>query len=139
MGVPSSDDFRLEMLALQDEILTDLTADGLTMREYEVKLVTQATFAADPDSGALGTPAAPVSLTLTPRPKVDLARQVRNRGGVPQEVGQAVMEVSRGACSRDALVHATWVDVAGDRYKINQGELREEPLIFKVILQREQT
>lgn len=128
--------FLREMRALDDELTRDLQEAGLEFAEHEVKLATVVLTDGDPDAGTPGTASAPTYKVLSPIPEVELRDQIRFRGGAPALVGQALVIASRDACTREELLGAAWVEVSGVRYRVNGGELREDPFKWRVVLER---
>ena len=129
------DSFRQEVVALRDEVFTDLQAAGLIMARWPVHLVTVTTTGADPAAGDPGTTTETLT-ELVPRPRVDMREQWRTRDGARVQVGDAALVISQGACTRAHLEAAAALDIAGDRYTLAPGELKDRPFSFEVVVAR---
>ena len=156
-----SDDFRDAIVELRDELTTDLVSGGLMFREEAVLMATATYASADP---ALGTPGTEtIAYTeITPRPKFTRRDQWRSIGGVATKIGDAVAVVSR-SITRAQLEDASWFAIGRsgvtledggfiitedgtyivadgsdpERYTIVQGEIKQGPFDWTVVLRRE--
>lgn len=128
------DTFRQDILAILDEVQTDLVADGLLMRESNVRLASTTYTGADQALGEPGT-ASTTYVTITPRPRVDLRDQYRNRDGQTVHVGVGKLIITKSV-ARDDILGASWVEVGGEKYTVREGDLKDFPLHWIAILQR---
>lgn len=158
------DTFRAGLLDVRDEVLADLVADGILMREVAVRVALEmGVTGANAARGKPGTKQTQL-LALSPRPEVVIRDQFRYRGGAPTHIGDAKVTISRAAVTEAQLCAAAYFLIGGDmalvedgsgfltedggqlileggedvpkRYNIVQGELRQEALDWIVVLTR---
>jgi hypothetical protein len=150
MAEAYNDAFRQKLVAIKDGIFIKLQASGLQFREYAVKLAFVNEAAVDPLKGnaaAASSQSNAVYKTLVPRPKVDLRDQFKTIDEAPIKVGDGILSISRGACSREELESAAWLMVGDIKYTIVMagtrtvgvpyGGVKETPTYYEVILTRE--
>ena len=128
------DAFRQEIVALKDEVIADLQADGIIFAEAAVSLVSIYWAGADPAAGIPGNKVETMT-PISPRPRVDLREQWRQREGVAVRVGDALLRLTR-AVDEATLTGATEVDIDGIRYTLVEGGLNRKALMWEAILKR---
>lgn len=130
-----SDALRLSIQTLRANLFSSLQASGVIFAEREVKLATITTTNSDQSIGTPGT-STTTYVTLDPRPKVDLRDQWRSVGGAVTKVGDAMLSIEKGAVSRSSLEAADLIFIDGAAYTIAEGQIKETPMQFKVILRK---
>lgn len=128
-----------EFRALKDDLEIGLTADGLLNRESVVKTVVTTLTGKDDARGIPGT-ASDVKTEIVPRPKVELKTQIRWVDGVPLEIGDAKLTITRSV-PEATLTAASWFEIDGARFTRVDGGLQRDTngLDWTLVLKRERT
>lgn len=139
LDAPSGDLFTFALETLEDAGASTWRFCLNRVTTYAVRLAFQAPASVNHFAGTAVAGGAPTYIELLPQPLVSLKRQFRTRDGVTQDVGDAALAIAHGACTVQDLLTCSWVEVggAGERYRVNEGEVEDTATALKAVLKRE--